>query len=66
MLTVCWQAARARSDLEYTVLKDMVAYTEIIYDPDPRSTVVSEDLDTVETWAELEEVHFVAFPLAPC
>ncbi|ODQ68191.1 beta and beta-prime subunits of DNA dependent RNA-polymerase [Nadsonia fulvescens var. elongata DSM 6958] len=39
-----------QSAIEHTTLKNVTAATEIYYDPDPRSTVIEEDLDTVEAY----------------
>ncbi|CAN3474396.1 DNA-directed RNA polymerase II subunit RPB1 [Diutina catenulata] len=36
--------------IEHTSLKGVTASTEIYYDPDPRTTVIDEDYDTVEAY----------------
>ncbi|CAN3372452.1 hypothetical protein DIURU_005052 [Diutina rugosa] len=36
--------------IEHTNLQGVTASTEIYYDPDPRTTVIPEDLDTVEAY----------------
>ena len=41
-----------KRELEYLVLGDVVAKTEIHYDPDPQTTVLSEDSDLVENYME--------------
>ena len=41
--------------LEYTTLKEVVANTEIIYDPDPTSTIIEEDLDFVQAYYKLPD-----------
>ena len=50
------------SHLEHTILRNVVKYTEIVYDPDPRNTVVAEDVDIVSDWAELNEVCMNVLP----
>ncbi|GMF06646.1 unnamed protein product [Ambrosiozyma monospora] len=39
-----------QSLIEHTTLKNVTASTEIYYDPDPRSTLIEEDVDTVEAY----------------
>ncbi|ODQ79999.1 hypothetical protein BABINDRAFT_36081 [Babjeviella inositovora NRRL Y-12698] len=39
-----------QSAIEHTSLKNVTSATEIYYDPDPRTTVIEEDLDTVESF----------------
>lgn len=36
--------------IEHTTLKNVTSLTEIFYDPDPRSTVIEDDYDTVEAY----------------
>lgn len=36
-----------QSSIEHTTLKNVTSSTEIYYDPDPRTTVIEEDYDTV-------------------
>ncbi|KAG7904960.1 hypothetical protein KL907_003176 [Ogataea polymorpha] len=44
------KAKSIQSAIEHTTLKNVTASTEIYYDPDPRSTVVEDDIDTVEAY----------------
>ncbi|EDK37008.1 hypothetical protein PGUG_01105 [Meyerozyma guilliermondii ATCC 6260] len=44
------KAKVVQSAIEHTTLKNVTASTEIFYDPDPRSTVLEEDYDTVEAY----------------
>ena len=39
-----------QSSIEHTTLKNVTSSTEIYYDPDPRTTVIEEDYDTVEAY----------------
>ncbi|VEU24076.1 DEKNAAC105257 [Brettanomyces naardenensis] len=44
------RAKSIQSAIEHTTLKNVTAVTEIYYDPDPKSTVIEEDVDTVEAY----------------
>ncbi|CDK25021.1 unnamed protein product [Kuraishia capsulata CBS 1993] len=44
------KAKSIQSAIEHTTLKNVTAATEIYYDPDPRSTVIEDDIDTVEAY----------------
>lgn len=44
------KAKVVQSAIEHTTLKNVTSATEIYYDPDPRSTVIEEDYDTVEAY----------------
>ncbi|TID28039.1 hypothetical protein CANINC_002720 [Pichia inconspicua] len=44
------KAKGIQSAIEHTSLKNVTACTEIYYDPDPRTTVIEEDFDTVEAY----------------
>ncbi|ODV93810.1 hypothetical protein PACTADRAFT_18443 [Pachysolen tannophilus NRRL Y-2460] len=44
------KAKVVQSAIEHATLKNVTAATEIYYDPDPRTTVIEEDLDTVEAY----------------
>lgn len=44
--------------IEYTCLGDIVARTEIHYDPDPRHTVIPEDEDIIEIYADMDKYLF--------
>jgi len=41
------------SNIEYTVLQDVVQMTEIYYDPDPRESVVERDVEWVKDYYDL-------------
>lgn len=43
-------AKKLRSNVEHTNLRALTHKTDIFYDPDPRSTVVEEDVDAVESY----------------
>ena len=49
------KAKAAQSSLEYTTLANVMARTEIWYDPDPLATVVPEDADVVQMFWELAD-----------
>ncbi|KAK9455699.1 hypothetical protein V1511DRAFT_310865 [Dipodascopsis uninucleata] len=49
------KAKTIQSAIEHTTLKTVTAATEIYYDPDPRSTVIEEDKDTVETYFSIPD-----------
>jgi DNA-directed RNA polymerase II subunit RPB1 len=44
------KAKVVQSAIEHTTLKNVTSSTEIFYDPDPRTTVIDEDYDTVEAY----------------
>jgi len=58
-------ADKYRASLEYTLLRDVVAQTMIVYDPNPRSTVIPEDqpvLDLIlEEWMSDESMDVRMF-----
>ncbi|ODV89296.1 hypothetical protein CANCADRAFT_65867 [Tortispora caseinolytica NRRL Y-17796] len=47
------KAKTIHSAIEHTNLVDVTAKTQIVYDPDPKSTVIQEDLDTVESFFDI-------------
>jgi DNA-directed RNA polymerase II subunit RPB1 len=49
-------AKLVHSNLEFTVLGDVVKLTEIYYDPDIKNTVVAKDREFVKDYYELSEV----------
>nr|ANJ43281.1 RNA polymerase II largest subunit [Sugiyamaella mastotermitis] len=49
------KAKVVQSAIEHTSLKNVTAATEIFYDPDPRTTVIEEDLDTVEAYFSIPD-----------
>lgn len=42
-------------DLEYVTLGDITTSTQIYYDPDPRSTVVEDDVELLEGHFDIQE-----------
>ncbi|CAH6720811.1 DNA-directed RNA polymerase II subunit RPB1 [[Candida] jaroonii] len=44
------KAKVVQSAIEHTTLKNVTSATEIYYDPDPRTTTIEEDFDTVEAY----------------
>ena len=44
------KAKIVQSAIEHTTLKNVTSSTEIYYDPDPRTTVIEDDYDTVEAY----------------
>ena len=44
------KAKSIQSAIEHTSLKNVTACTEIYYDPDPRTTVIEDDIDTVDAY----------------
>eukprot|EP00271_Cylindrocystis_brebissonii_P003385 TRINITY_DN1429_c0_g6_i1.p1 TRINITY_DN1429_c0_g6~~TRINITY_DN1429_c0_g6_i1.p1 ORF type:complete len:1954 (-),score=319.86 TRINITY_DN1429_c0_g6_i1:2079-7940(-) len=40
-------------ELEYTTLRGVTAATEIWYDPDPTTTIIEEDLETVQSFFDM-------------
>lgn len=61
------QAKVVQSAIEHTSLKGVTAVTEIYYDPDPRTTVIEEDLDTVEAYFSIpdEQVEATLYMQSP-
>eukprot|EP00897_Mesotaenium_endlicherianum_P002261 jgi/Mesen1/2062/ME000150S01157 len=54
------EAAKAvQVELEYTTLRSVTQATEIWYDPDPTTTIIEEDFETVQSYYEMpdEEVN---------
>jgi DNA-directed RNA polymerase II subunit RPB1 len=51
----CDRAKAVQAELEYTTLRNVTVRTQIIYDPDPVSTVVEEDREFVETYYAMPE-----------
>ncbi|ANB15624.1 DNA-directed RNA polymerase II core subunit RPO21 [Sugiyamaella lignohabitans] len=49
------KAKVVQSAIEHTSLKNVTTATEIYYDPDPRTTVIEEDLDTVEAYFSIPD-----------
>ncbi|KAA8901402.1 hypothetical protein TRICI_006078 [Trichomonascus ciferrii] len=49
------RAKVVQSAIEHTSLKNVTLATEIYYDPDPRTTVIEEDLDTVEAYFSIPD-----------
>ncbi|KAK9467549.1 hypothetical protein V1512DRAFT_237214 [Lipomyces arxii] len=49
------KAKAVQSAIEHTTLKTVTAATEIYYDPDPHSTVIEEDVDTVEAYFSIPD-----------
>jgi DNA-directed RNA polymerase II subunit RPB1 len=43
--------------LEYTTLGDVTIKTEIYYDPNPKTTVIAEDKELVESFFEAEDIN---------
>ncbi|ORX62127.1 beta and beta-prime subunits of DNA dependent RNA-polymerase [Hesseltinella vesiculosa] len=41
--------------LEHTTLQKVTSSAEIYYDPDPRNTIIEEDVDFVDTYYQLED-----------
>lgn len=41
--------------LEFVTLGDITTSTQIYYDPDPRSTVVADDLELIEGHFDIQE-----------
>ncbi|KAI5781822.1 DNA-directed RNA polymerase II subunit [Geopyxis carbonaria] len=54
-------AKQLRSAVEHTTMRSITETTEIWYDPDPRETVIAEDIDTVQSHylieAESEDIE---------
>lgn len=50
------KAKKVQAAIQHTSLKDVTERTEIYYDPDPATTVVTEDKELVEQFFELEDV----------
>ncbi|KAK9493318.1 hypothetical protein V1508DRAFT_416385 [Lipomyces doorenjongii] len=48
-------AKTVQSAIEHTTLRTVTAATEIFYDPDPHTTVIEEDLDTVEAYFSIPD-----------
>ncbi|KAI9303995.1 hypothetical protein BJ944DRAFT_182478, partial [Cunninghamella echinulata] len=48
-------AKEVQVHLEHTTLQKVTSASEIYYDPDPRSTIIEEDADFVDTYYQLED-----------
>ncbi|GJP85732.1 hypothetical protein CLOP_g15835 [Closterium sp. NIES-67] len=48
-------AKNVQVELEYTTLRSVTEATEIWYDPDPMSTVIEEDMETVQSYFEMPD-----------
>ncbi|KAK9451487.1 DNA-directed RNA polymerase II subunit RPB1 [Limtongia smithiae] len=48
-------AKNVQSAIEHTTLRTVTSTTEIYYDPDPHSTVIEEDKDTVEAYFSIPD-----------
>lgn len=48
-------AKEVQVSLEHTTLQKVTSATEIYYDPDPRNTIIEEDVDFVDTYYQLED-----------
>ncbi|KAG0175078.1 DNA-directed RNA polymerase II subunit rpb1 [Apophysomyces sp. BC1021] len=48
-------AKEIQVNLEHTTLQRVTSAAEIYYDPDPRSTIIEEDADFVDTYYQLED-----------
>jgi DNA-directed RNA polymerase II subunit RPB1 len=60
------EAAKAvQAQLEYTILRSVTVRTQIIYDPDPVSTVVEEDKEFVEIYYEMPEDEIDTSKMSP-
>lgn len=60
-------AKTVQAAIEHTSLKTVTCATEIYYDPDPRSTVIEEDLDIVESYFSIpdEQVEATLYMQSP-
>jgi len=58
------QVADLKRKLEYIVLGDIVSKTEVHYDPDPRTTVIQQDITLVHDHVEIFEDEFNT-PMSP-
>jgi len=54
-------AKQVLNKIEYTTLKSITSKTEIYYDPDPTNTVVEEDREMMQIYAELPDEDPVRF-----
>ena len=54
------EARRVTQELEFTMLKDLVRVSRIYYDPRDSETLIAEDADWVQFFAEFEEDQEVA------
>lgn len=52
-------------ELEYTTLRSVTAATEIWYDPDPMTTVIEEDMETVESYFEMPDEGLEVDKMSP-
>jgi len=59
------EAERVRSELEYTTLGTVTQATEIIYDPDPRNTVIARDQEFVNEYWDLPDRQDKSENLSP-
>ena len=48
-------ARKIYASIEHTTLKKLAAVTEIVYDPDPVNSIIEEDREIMQMYAEMEE-----------
>ena len=53
------------SQLEFTTLKNVTASTQIVYDPDPMTTTISEDVDLVEAYFAIPDENISIDKMSP-
>ncbi|KAL5727166.1 DNA-directed RNA polymerase [Ranunculus cassubicifolius] len=51
--------------LEYTTLRSVTEATEIWYDPDPTTTIITEDVDLVRSYYEMPDEEVVLEKISP-
>jgi DNA-directed RNA polymerase II subunit RPB1 len=44
---------KVQSDIEFTTMADIVDRSQIFYDPNPKTTIISEDIPLVELYNEV-------------
>ena len=61
------RAKTVQAAIEHTSLKTVTSVTEIYYDPDPRSTVIADDVDIVESYFSIpdEQVEATLYMQSP-
>jgi DNA-directed RNA polymerase II subunit RPB1 len=59
------RASDALNRLESCTLKDVTAYTEIYYDPDPQNTIIEDDREFVSTFFEIPDEDFPVENMSP-
>ncbi|KMZ61970.1 DNA-directed RNA polymerase [Zostera marina] len=59
------KAKNVQCAIEYTTLRSVTQMTEIWYDPDPTSTIISDDVEFVQSYFELPDEEVIPEKISP-